>query len=250
MGEAEDRRGRAVVLDVARVGELERAIEAAGTSLATLMARAGEAVANAVRGAVPEPCAVAVLAGSGNNGGDGWVAAERLAEAGYSVTLATMAAATALRAEPARAAALSVAARAADGVSGDAGRARGANRLRILEAPSVDEVAATCSRSRVVVDALLGTGFSGNALRDPVGAWVEAANAARKAGALVVAADVPSGLSAQTGVAARPCVEADETVTMLALKPGLLALGAVPYVGRLTCAPLGIDVCRDFPEFA
>ena len=69
-------------------------------------------------------------------------------------------------------------------------------------------------------------------------------------GARIVAADVPSGLSAQTGVAAMPCVRADETVTMLAFKPGLLAPGAAACVGELSLAPLGIDVLRDFPQFA
>lgn len=228
------------VLDVERVSDLERAIAAAGTSLAELMDRAGAAVADAVLAAFPAPSRVAVLAGSGNNGGDGWVSAERLARAGCDVSLTCVRRAADLRAEPCRETALAVAQRAR----------REPCALRILEAPTPDEIASLLEGVDVVVDALLGTGFSGESLRSPIDEWVRAVNAAHARGAYVVAADAPSGLSAQTGRAASPTVEADETVTMLALKPGLLATEAAPFVGALSCAPLGTDIVRDFPSFA
>ena len=139
----------ALVLDVARVGELERAIAASGTSLATLMGRAGRAVADEVRLRHPKPCSVVVLAGSGNNGGDGWVAAEELARAGYQVTLASMKPAGAIRAEPARSAAEAMIERA---------RREGFS-LTVLEEPSPSELDAVLVGAGVVVDALLGTGF-------------------------------------------------------------------------------------------
>ena len=229
----------ALVLDVARVGELEQAIAATGTSLATLMERAGRAVADEVRLRRPEPCSVVVLAGSGNNGGDGWVATEELARAGYQVTLASMKPAGAIRAEPARSAAEAVIERT---------RREGFS-LTVLEEPSPSELDAALAGAGVVVDALLGTGFSGSELRSPMGEWVDRANEARLHGAIVVAADVPSGLSAQTGAAATPCVQADATVTMLTLKLGLLVPEARTYVGDLSCAPLGVEVARDFPAF-
>lgn len=70
------------VMDVAEVVALERCIAQEGTSLYTLMTRAGKAVVEVVRQHAPVGSYVVVLAGSGNNGGDGWVAAEDLAEQG------------------------------------------------------------------------------------------------------------------------------------------------------------------------
>ncbi len=227
------------ILDVIQVSQLERAIEAAGTSLAVLMDRAGTAVADAVHRRVTDPCNIAVLVGSGNNGGDGWVAAKLLADAGYYVTLATTMTPGDLRTEPARTTALSILAHTACNE----------NNLRVLIAPSVHEVTILCKQSYVIVDALLGTGFSGKVLRNPLDAWVDAINTAHAAGVSIIAADVPSGLSAQTGLAANPCVSADETITMLTYKPGLLLQEARTYVGTLRCATLGIDVRNNFPEF-
>ena len=60
----------------------------------------------------------------------------------------------------------------------------------------------------------------------------------------MIAADAPSGLSAQTGEAALPCIRADVTVTMLVLKPGLLAPEAARMTGRVKLAPLVDDVDR------
>ena len=77
------------------------------------MARAGAAVAEAVRTWVPDPSPVVVLAGAGNNGGDGWMAARLLAQAGYPVTLVTPDLAERLHAEPARTTAQDVFAEAA-----------------------------------------------------------------------------------------------------------------------------------------
>ena len=237
----------ALMLSVERVAELEQTIAAAGTSLATLMERAGTAVAEAARRAVPERASAAVLAGSGNNGGDGWVAARELAQAGYEVTIACTKAPGDLRAEPARSTALAAEAWAARAHKGGA---ESEGQLHIIAAPSEADVIAACGQASIIVDALLGTGFSGVELRAPLDAWVQAMNAAREEyGAYVIAADVPSGLSAQTGIAAKPTVRADETVTMLAVKPGLVAPGAEEYVGELTCATLGVNVAREFPEF-
>ena len=75
-------------------------------------------------------------------------------------------------------------------------------------------------------------------MREPYDAWIEAANARRAKGALAVAADVPSGLSAQTGKAAEPCMKADLTVTMMTLKPGLATPYAFAFCGCVRIAPI------------
>ena len=243
-------RARTHVLDVNMVGALEQTIAAKGTSLAALMERAGCALADEVRAWVPEPAAVAVLAGSGNNGGDGWVCARALAQAGWPVTVVTQRTPEQLTAQPARAAAL------------EAVECAQAHEwpLSVMVAPSAEELAGVLDGAHAVVDAMLGTGFSGTQVRQPYATWMELANRRRfygtsnhvgkhvpahakavgkaKGAPFVIAADVPSGMSAQTGDAALPRVYADVTVTMLVYKPGLLAPKAAHVTGTVKLAPL------------
>lgn len=140
------------VMDVAEVVALEQRIAQEGTSLYTLMTRAGKAVAEAVRQHAPVGSNVVVLAGSGNNGGDGWVAAEDLAARGYNVVLATKAPAAEIKAEPAKTAAL---------------KAKEARSFRAEVDPDRGAIEEELKRADVVVDAILGTGFSHSEVREP-----------------------------------------------------------------------------------
>ncbi len=219
----------APVLDVAAVVALEQRIAEAGTSLLELMTRAGHAVAEAAVQLQPRDGAVVVLAGSGNNGGDGWVAAQNLADRGYAVTLVTKQAAPNLTAEPARTAAL----RALEEPKRTA--------FTISEDPGQTALAAAITQADLIIDAILGIGFAHSQVRAPYDTWIQAANAARAdEGARILAVDCPSGLNAQTGAAADQCIQADATVTMLAMKPGLLAPEAADKTGQLLLAPLGV----------
>lgn len=212
------------VLDVDEVVALERRIAGEGTPLLELMTRAGAALVQVVEKMAAPRERVVVLAGPGNNGGDGWVAASRLAEAGRDVVLATKAAPEALGAEPARTAAMDAAAR---------------EGFEMLVAPGRQGLSEALEGAVAIVDAILGTGFAHDQVREPYGWWVQLANAARSEhGARMVAADCPSGLNAQTGTPASECIEADAMVTMLAPKVGLLEAAARPYVGTLVLAPL------------
>ena len=238
-------RKQRTVLDVDEVRALEGLIAQDGTPLSELMERAGRAVAEEVRAWVPDPAPVVVLAGAGNNGGDGWVCARALAGRSYPVTLVAPDIAERMKVEPARSTALAVFADAA----------RNALPLRVLVAPDATSSRGALEGARAVVDAVLGTGFSGEEVREPSASWIRAANRRRFEGARRAgrgrhrkracergdherrgdrsllpkahgapspwAVDVPSGLSAQSGRAARPCFFADLTVTMLAFKPGL-----------------------------
>ena len=249
-------RARTQVLDVERVGELEQAIAAGGISLATLMERAGCALADEVRAWVPEPAPVVVLAGSGNNGGDGWVCARALAQAGWPVTLVARYAPEQTTAQPAHDAACEAAAAAQEHTW----------PLTVMVAPSAEQLAGVLDGAHAVVDAVLGTGFSGTQVREPYATWIELANRRRfrgtsahagkhapahakatgkvKGAPFVIAADVPSGMSTQTGDAALPRIYADVTVTMLVYKPGLLAPKAAHVTGSVKVAPLVDDVER------
>ena len=239
------------ILDVAQVVELERRIAAAGTSLAELMERAGAAVAEAAKRLVDEaiaqkrkpleaaahdaclplpklePPSIAVLCGSGNNGGDGWVAARILAQEGYRVAVMSPCRAEEVKAQPAHDAAV------------EAKRVlEEAESCRVCENAGILEFLVFVAGADVVVDAMLGTGFSGDEVRAPYDWWIWFVNERCAGHAKVLAADVPSGLSAQTGKAADPCVEADLTVTMIVRKTGLALPEAARYCGKVEVAPL------------
>lgn len=194
-------------MTVDEVIALEQRIAAQGTSLCTLMERAGAALAECAAEELPDGGRVLILCGSGNNGGDGWVAARLLAQAGCEVSLLATRKPGEITAEPARSAAAEFASQARYG----------------------------WNDPQVIVDCLLGTGFNGTEVTGAGAEWICRANAS---GAFRLACDVPSGLSARTGKAAKPCFKANATVTMLAVKTGMTSEDAAAVVGELRVAPL------------
>jgi len=205
------------VLNVDDIKRVEVALTRVGVSVSELMHRAGyAAAAEALElGGVDN---VVVLTGMGNNGGDGWVAAEALLRKHVNVKVVTPI-------DP-------------DQLSGDLARQVAQSAVRagvpILVGPSRDELEGLFSTTDAVLDCMLGTGFHGEP-RAPFDIWIECLNAS---GARVVSVDVPSGLSAQSGHAPGAAVVADMTVTMLALKPGLLADDGRDLCGSIVVAPL------------
>ena len=205
------------VLNIEDVKCVEVALTREGVSVSELMHRAGYAAAREVveLGDVDN---VVILTGLGNNGGDGWVAAEALHARGANVKVVTPI-------EP-------------DELAGDLARQVAQSAIRAgvstLVGPSRDELEDLLSTADVVLDCMLGTGFHGE-VRAPFDIWIECVNACP---ARVVSVDVPSGLSGQTGHAASSCVVADMTVTMLALKPGLLSDDGRDVCGAIVVAPL------------
>ena len=205
------------VLNIEDVKCVEVALTREGVSVSELMHRAGYAAAQETI-ALGDVENVVVLVGLGNNGGDGWVAAEALFARGVNVKVVTPL-------EP-------------DQISGDLARqvAQSAVKAGVspLVGPSRDELEDLLSTADAVLDCMLGTGFHGE-VRAPFDIWIECVNAS---GARAISVDVPSGLSAQTGRAAQACVVADMTVTMLSLKPGLLADDGRDVCGSIVVAPL------------
>jgi ADP-dependent NAD(P)H-hydrate dehydratase / NAD(P)H-hydrate epimerase len=205
---------------------------AAGVAPVTLMARAAGHLARTViaAGGRAYGLRVDVIVGTGDNGGDGWAAATLMAERGVQVRVIAphgLEAATG----PAHAAARGrwIAARGTVLVP------HAQNETTITElliAPSGRAVA------DVVVDCLLGTGAVGP-LRPLVRAATGAIQRARAAGAVVVACDLPTGVSADDGAVAEGAVHADVTVTFGALKRGLLLAPGSAQVGRLVLGRLG-----------
>jgi NAD(P)H-hydrate epimerase len=199
--------------DAAHMREIDRwAIEDQRVASLDLMERAGRGLAALVDQVAPDGV-VAVVCGKGNNGGDGLVVARLLRERGRAVDVMCIA--------------------PADELSGDARR----NLERLPGPPPVPFVnAAALGESAVVVDALLGTGFSG-APRGDVAAAIDAINAS---GRPVVSADVPSGVDASTGAAADTCVRAVATATFHTRKVGLCIAPGKTRAGRVEVVEIGI----------
>ena len=205
------------VLNIEDVKKVERNLASVGVSISELMHRAGLAAAQEVMG-IKDATSICVLVGFGNNGGDGWVAAEVLKQAGYKVIVVSPAPARELSSNLAR-------------VVAEAAVAHG---VEVVVAPPRELLEDILAEADVCLDAMFGTGFHGEPTA-PFDIWIDCVNFS---GSYVVAVDVPSGLSAQTGHSAAGCIVADETVTMLSLKPGLLADEARDVCGNIVVAPL------------
>ncbi|MCE2564228.1 NAD(P)H-hydrate dehydratase [Komagataeibacter sp. FNDCF1] len=173
--------------------------------VATLMENAGRAVARAIRRHT-RPCRVLVLCGPGNNGGDGYVAARRLAEQGWPVSVAML---------------------AAPRPGGDAAAA-----AALWHGPVVPFTPDAARRFDLVVDGVFGAGLS----RD-VGADIAAV---LDAAPRLVAIDMPTGVDGATGAVRGHAAQAELTVTFCRLKPGHLLLPGRTLCGQVVLADIGI----------
>jgi hydroxyethylthiazole kinase-like uncharacterized protein yjeF len=194
------------LLTPAEMGRADAAAIAGGIPGLALMEAAGRAVARAVMRRF-RPCRTLVLAGPGNNGGDGYVAARLLEQAGWPVTLA------ALAPPPAGSDAAAVAAR--------------------WRGPSAAFCPAEAARAGLVIDAVFGAGLS-----KPVAGTVAATLAAVTAP--LVAVDVPSGLDGATGAVRGAAPQAALTVTFFRLKPGHLLYPGRGLCGAVVLADIGL----------
>ena len=204
------------VLSVEEVVSLEDIIERAGTTKAQLMEHAGEFAASVVEKYAPKH--VVVLAGFGNNGGDGWVAADILQHKGISVDVVSPLEPDEIKSPIAR----------------HVARRTAGRDVNVVVGPSRSELVELLTKADVVLDAILGTGFSG-AVRPPFSIWIPALN---ELDLTVVSVDVPSGLDAETGRAEGPCVQATTTATLLAPKIGLYSADGPEYAGDVICGRL------------
>ncbi len=197
-----------LLLTNAEMGEADRLTIAGGTSGVVLMDRAGRAVAaEIIRRFAPGP--VLVLCGPGNNGGDGFVAARVLAEAGFGVRVGLLGSAAALK-----------------------GDARHHALLWHGGTHPIDP--SLVDGAHIVVDAVFGSGLS-RAVPDIV---QQTLREAASQGAKLVAVDVPSGVSGDSG-ADLGAVRAACTVTFFRKKPGHLLLPGRTLCGEVVLAGIG-----------
>jgi hydroxyethylthiazole kinase-like uncharacterized protein yjeF len=202
------------LLTNAEMSEADRRTIAAGVSGETLMENAGAAVARAVMTRHPPGSRVAVVAGAGNNGGDGFVAARHLERAGYRVAVHLAGRREALK--------------------GDAAWAAGQWQGQVLTGSQ--DLVSDLAGAHVIIDALFGAGLD----RPVAGDALAAILAMNAAGAPIVAVDLPSGVSGTTGAVLGAAVNASRTVTFFRKKPGHLLLPGRDCCGPVEVAQIGI----------
>lgn len=193
-----------------------RAIEEYGMLGLVLMENAGRSAAELLKSiGIAGP--VVICCGKGNNGGDGFVIARHLENAGIDVHVV-------LCVDPAS-------------LTGDA-----LTNLEILRRAR-SSIAFTpidwkqeLDQADWIVDALLGTGTQGT-LREP---YISAATAINDARKKVLAVDLPSGLDCDTGQPLGCCVRADHTATFVARKPGFDVPGASQWTGQVHVLDIGV----------
>ena len=192
------------------MGAADRAAEAAGAPVRVLMQRAGEAVAHAVEQRFA-PGPVLVLCGPGDNGGDGFVAAKTLQAAGWPVTVASL---------------------------GDVAKLKGAAAQAAADwdGPVFKLSEGTSGPAAIVVDALFGAGLA-RPLSAPVRDVLKALQAKRLP---LVAVDLPSGLSGDTGVPMGYAPQASVTVTFHRKKPGHVLEPGRGLCGEVIVADIGL----------
>ncbi|MCD2448947.1 NAD(P)H-hydrate dehydratase [Methylicorpusculum oleiharenae] len=190
------------------------AIEEYGITGYELMSRAGDFIFNTIVSNCPDCRNWAVFCGGGNNGGDGYVVARLALEAGINACVYPIVDGAALK--------------------GDARLAFEAYTLAggIFKPFTPDSALET----DLIVDALLGSGLD----RPVSGLYAKAINAINASASPVIAADIPSGLNADTGKVMGEAVKADYTVSLVGLKQGLFTGDAADFCGTILFSDLDI----------
>ncbi len=211
-----------ILLTSGQMRAAEAEVIAAGTPGLDLMRRAAEAVVRHVLARTSPGARVLVLCGPGNNGGDGYVVAARLAEEGRRVEVAALKEPDAMKGDAAIAAA---------GWSGPT------RSIEVVEPADHD----------LMVDALFGIGLSRD-LDGPVAALIARVS---DCGRPVVAIDVPSGIDADTGQVRGAAIRAAATVTFATRKPGHLLYPGRAHAGVVEVEEIGVPhgtIAKSGPE--
>lgn len=193
---------------------------AGGFSYLRLMENAGAAAYKAITDRLaPEGKRFAILCGSGNNGGDGFVIARKLYEADAQVTVIEL-----------------------DGVAKTAESAHMAEMVRLVDIPVLDldldanQIREVIYQADGIVDALFGTGFHGVLSHR----FTEVMGLCRKARGMRFAVDIPSGVTADDGTVDDDAFPADCTIALDSLKPAHTMAVCRAACGEVVCGPIGI----------
>ena len=200
-----------------------------GIPAAVLMERAGLGAAHEIMSRFPDRRRFAIVAGTGNNGGDGFVVARHLLAAGLEPEVLLTGPATRLSPE-------------------SRGNLEVAERLGVPvhRRPSQAQLRRTLRGAEVVIDALFGTGFRGA----PRPAAATLIDSIRVAGRPVVALDIPSGVDASDGTVAGAAVAAELTVAFHGPKLGLIVAPGCRHAGAVVVADIGIPPQLESPTWS
>lgn len=193
-----------------------------GMTVELLMENAGRGIANEIGisfGPLPG-VRIVVVCGVGNNGGDGFVTARYLAQAGASVTVILLAKPADIKTNEAK---------------DNWVRLSNVERLILSSAEELRKHGGIINDAAVVVDAIFGTGIHGT-VREPAATAIRMINESL---AKKVSVDIPSGLDPGTGEVSAPTVMADMTATLHMKKVGFKGNGR--YTGRVVVIPIGIE---------
>ncbi len=194
------------------------AMESHGLSVDGLMALVGQAVAEESARIAPAG-RIVVVAGKGNNGGDGWAAARELATAGRDVEVLTL-----------------VAPEELEGAAGQAFEGATAQGVEWRAVDSAAMLAVTLAEASLIVDSVFGFGVAG-AVREPFASAIDVLN---DADAPVLAIDLPSGVESDTGRAEGAAVVADVTLAVMSEKVGHVLHPGAALSGEVLVADLGL----------
>jgi ADP-dependent NAD(P)H-hydrate dehydratase / NAD(P)H-hydrate epimerase len=204
------------ILSTAEMGDADRLTIAGGIPGIDLMESAGRAVAEAAARHRPSGCRVVVVAGPGNNGGDGFVAARLLAERGYRVQVLLV---------------------------GEAGKLKGDAALAAKKwrGSVVAAAPGALAGADIVIDALFGAGLD-RPVEGLARAMIDAMNidAMNAQSAPVIAVDLPSGINGTSGAVMGTAVKARATVTFFRKKPAHLLIPGRLHCGEISVADIGI----------
>ncbi len=206
------------------------AINTLGISGVVLMENAGRGCAELVGQRIKPDQIAVIFCGPGNNGGDGYVIARHLHNAGIAVRIMVCV--------------------PKEKIKGDAlENFRLAEKLDLpIEFPDItgggfsEQVQSRCKESGIIVDALFGTGITGP-LR---GNFPEMINMLNASGKPIVAVDIPSGLDCDTAEPLGECVTAEATVTFAAVKKGYLNPESEKYTGKVYVQSIGVEPAEKY----
>lgn len=209
------------IVTCAEMKKLEKEADKAGLSYYDMMENAGACATLLIMGSAPSLLRggnAVIFCGKGNNGGDGFVVARRLAGYGNHVTVVLT------NGEP----------KTEDAKTNH-------ELIKDTENITITDELPDLSKADVIVDAIYGTGFHGE-LNEPVAGMVEAINAACDKGTEVIALDIPSGLPGDLGEhdPIGFCVRASKTITFHARKPVHVSETAARVLGEVTVGDIGI----------
>ncbi|WP_286175523.1 NAD(P)H-hydrate dehydratase [Labrenzia sp. CE80] len=204
-----------VLLTSVQMGQADMMTIASGTPGIILMERAGGHVARVASEMCPPQGRIAIVCGPGNNGGDGFVAARHLHQAGHTVDVL-------LLKDPA-------------GLKGDAAIAYEQMGLpaQVFEPAGLEEKLSGCN---LIIDALFGAGLD-RSLEGNAAAFADCIN---KSGLPVLSVDLASGVNGSTGEVGGTAVQAARSVTFFRCKPGHYLLPGRDLCGDVSCVDIGI----------